>query len=84
MELKIFTPEKIVFQGEVDSISLPTPGGMITVLSKHTSLVTPLSGGEVKIQSKDGIKKFIGEGGVFEIANNKATLLLRIYREETV
>jgi F-type H+-transporting ATPase subunit epsilon len=84
MELKIFTPEKIVFQGEADSISLPTPGGVITVLSKHTSLVTPLSGGTVKIQSKEGVKKFIGEGGVFEISGNKATLLLRSYREEAI
>jgi F-type H+-transporting ATPase subunit epsilon len=82
MELKIFTPEKIVFQGEVDSVNLPTPGGVITVLSQHTSLVTPLSAGEVKIKTKEGVKSFLGEGGVFEISKNKAVLLLRSYREE--
>jgi F-type H+-transporting ATPase subunit epsilon len=81
MELKIFTPEKTIFQGEADSISLPTPTGVITVLSKHTSLVTPLSAGEVRIVSKEGTKAFLGEGGVFEISKNKAVLLLRSYRE---
>ncbi len=80
MELKIFTPEKTIFQGEAESVSLPTPGGVITVLSKHTSLVTSLSAGEVKIKSENGLKTFLGEGGVFEISNNKATLLLRSYR----
>lgn len=80
MELKIFNPEKIIFEGEVESASLPTLGGEITVLSGHTALVTPLAEGEVKIVSNEGMKKFLSAGGIFEVSNNKAVMLLRNYR----
>lgn len=69
-----------MFEGEVESINLPTPGGTITVLPKHTSLVTPLSAGTVKIQNKEGAQNFLSEGGVFEVSQNKAILLLRNYK----
>lgn len=80
MELKILNPEKIIFEGQVESATLPTLGGEITVLSNHTALVTPLAEGEVKVSSKEGIKKFYAAGGVFEVSNNKAVMLLRNYR----
>jgi F-type H+-transporting ATPase subunit epsilon len=82
MELKILTPEKILFEGQVESINLPTPGGIITVLPKHTSLVTPLSAGQVSIKNKEGSKSFLSGGGVFEVSQNKAVLLLRNHKSD--
>jgi F-type H+-transporting ATPase subunit epsilon len=77
MQLRILTPEKILFEGDIDSITLPTPDGIITALPKHTSLVTPLTNGEVKVKNKSGEKKFLASGGVFEVSHNKAVMLLR-------
>ncbi len=81
MELKILTPEKIMFEGEADLISLPTPNGVITVLPKHTFLVTALSVGQVKIKTKEGDQSFSSSGGILEVSNNKAVILLRNYKK---
>jgi F-type H+-transporting ATPase subunit epsilon len=81
MQLRILTPEKILFEGDVDSVTLPTPDGIITALPKHTSLVTPLANGEVKVKSKSGDKKFLAGGGVFEVSQNKAVMLLRNHKD---
>ena len=47
LHLQIITPEKIVFDDEVDQISLPTTTGQITILPKHVDLVTSIEPGEL-------------------------------------
>ncbi len=52
LSLKIVTPERIVFEDEVDSISVMTETGEITVLPNHVPLVSLLRAGEMRL--KDG------------------------------
>ena len=47
LHLQIITPEKIVFDEEVDQVSLPTENGQITILSHHVPLVTTIEPGEL-------------------------------------
>lgn len=47
LHLQIITPEKIVFDDEVDQVTLPTSLGQITVLKNHTPLVTSIEPGEL-------------------------------------
>ncbi len=47
LHLQILTPEKTVFDDEVEQISLPTANGQITVLPKHTNLLTSIHPGEL-------------------------------------
>jgi len=49
MHLKISSPEKVIFDGEVKQVSLPTENGMITILPNHTPLVTSLKPGLIKL-----------------------------------
>ncbi len=57
IHLQIITPEKTVFAGEVDQISLPTESGQITVLPNHVALVTTVTPGELifKIHQKENL-----------------------------
>jgi F-type H+-transporting ATPase subunit epsilon len=52
LTIEIITPEKIIFSGNVDQITLPTAAGQITVLPNHEALVSALASGELII--KDG------------------------------
>ena len=45
--LQIITPEKTVFDDDVDKITLPTATGQITVLPHHIGLVTQIEPGEL-------------------------------------
>ena len=47
IHLQIITPEKIVFDDEIDQVSLPTTTGQITILPHHTDLITQVKPGEI-------------------------------------
>ena len=50
LKLKVITPDKVITDEVVDSISLPTTSGMITVLDKHVALVSTIKSGEMIIK----------------------------------
>ena len=50
LKLKVITPDKIITDEVVDSVSLPTTSGMITVLNKHVALVSTIKAGEMMIK----------------------------------
>ena len=47
LTLELITPDGPVFEGQVDSASLPTPDGEITVLPHHIPLITVVSPGTI-------------------------------------
>ena len=49
IRLSLITPEKVVYTGEADSVSIPTATGQIQVLQNHMPLVSLLSAGGLKI-----------------------------------
>ncbi|MDD5569394.1 MAG: F0F1 ATP synthase subunit epsilon [Candidatus Pacebacteria bacterium] len=78
MKIEILTPEKIMFQGEADSVNLPTPAGYITILPNHASLISAVSDGKITVKSGTGESKFFTQGGAVEVAADKVTMLLRV------
>jgi F-type H+-transporting ATPase subunit epsilon len=53
LSIKIVTPERTVYEDEVDSVTVMTESGEITVLPGHVPLVTNLRAGEMHLK-KDG------------------------------
>lgn len=67
IHFKIATPERVVYESEVDSVTCPTQMGEITVLPNHIPLVANLKAGELKIV-ENGQQKFIAlSGGFIEV-----------------
>ncbi len=77
MRVEVLTPRKIEFQGEADDVILPTLSGEIAVLSFHAPLISVLKPGRIKI--KTGKEEIIiqADGGVLQVAENAATILLK-------
>lgn len=48
MILEILSPEKVVFRGQVERVSLPGQSGGFTVLPRHAPLISVLVRGEIK------------------------------------
>jgi len=76
MKIRILTPEKKIFEGDIEIITMPTRLGYISILDNHTPLVSAISPGEIKIKTKQGDRFFINEGGVVETKNNETNILL--------
>jgi F-type H+-transporting ATPase subunit epsilon len=58
ISLNIVTPERIVYQDEVDSVSVMTEMGEVTVLPDHVPLVANLRAGELRF-TKDKEEHFL-------------------------
>ena len=71
MKLQIHTIEKTLFDGDIQSVTLATETGEITVLENHLPLVTLVRPGIVQILDKDGKKHIINfssyESGFLEV-----------------
>jgi F-type H+-transporting ATPase subunit epsilon len=51
MSLKVVTPERVVLEATVDSLTAMTDAGEITVLPHHVPIVASLRPGEAKVKS---------------------------------
>lgn len=82
LHLQIITPEKTVFDNEVEQVSLPTENGQITILPHHTTLMTSIVPGELnfKIHSRETI---LASGfGFAQIAQNDVKVLVDLAAPE--
>ena len=66
-KLTIVSPDGSTFTGEVESVSLPTSMGEITVLSHHVPLIAVLSPGEARIKQGSDTIFLSVSSGVIEI-----------------
>jgi len=75
ISFKIATPERVVYEDEIDQITLPTKLGEITILPNHIPLVSFLVPGEVLIKKGNDEIPLAVSGGFIEFAENKLTIL---------
>jgi F-type H+-transporting ATPase subunit epsilon len=76
MRFRIVTPERVLLEREVDSVTVPTQTGEITILKNHIPLVSNLRPGELKFTSKDGENFFAVSGGFVEVRGNNEVVVL--------
>lgn len=48
LNLKIVTPERVVYEAVVDSVTVPTTSGEVTILKNHIPLVSKIQAGEIR------------------------------------
>lgn len=75
MNLEIVTPEKIMYQGEVDEIYVTTADGEIGILPHHVNLFTKLVPGELKLKISGKEQYMAITSGFLEVNKNKVTIL---------
>jgi F-type H+-transporting ATPase subunit epsilon len=74
--LEIVTPERLVFSGMVEQVTIPGSEGQFGVLKGHTPLLSFVDIGELNF-SKDGKRSHYAiSTGYAEVASNKVTLLV--------
>ncbi len=77
MKLHFLSPKKIIYNGEVESVTIPGSKGSFTVLDKHAPLLTTLQKGTVVycVKEKDTHKVSIA-GGFAEVKDNIVTICI--------
>jgi F-type H+-transporting ATPase subunit epsilon len=76
MQVEILTPDKSLFSGEAEVVTLPGTNGQFQILNNHAALVSSLAAGIISIKTvAGGEEKVTISGGVVEVLNNKIIVL---------
>jgi F-type H+-transporting ATPase subunit epsilon len=75
MHLSIITPDRTVFQGTCDSVTLPTIDGEITVLPHHVPLMGILKAGTLMIRAGKEEQLLAVSGGAIEVTGDAVRIL---------
>ena len=72
--LEIISPEKIILSDKVNSVTIPSFEGEMTILLDHIPLITFLRPGILRIEGSKESEYFVEEGTV-EFSNNTLIIL---------
>lgn len=73
--LKVVTPDKLFFEGEIDMLVARTIEGDVGILLNHSPLVTLLDIGRLVIKDGDERKIAACAGGYIDVRNNNITVV---------
>jgi len=77
MFLEIITPDKKVFEGEVNLVQLPGSKGSFTLLKNHAPIISTIDKGIITVREVSGKEQhFNVSGGVVENIENKIIILV--------
>ena len=82
LHLQIITPEKIVFDDDVDQVTLPTTTGEITVLPNHIPLITAIEPGELIYKKAQKFTRMAAGFGFAQISAQNAKILVDLAAPE--
>jgi F-type H+-transporting ATPase subunit epsilon len=76
MTLEILTPDKKVYEGETNSVTLPGTLGFFEILDHHAPIISTLEDGKITVRHGTNKEEyFFIKGGVVEASNNKVIIL---------
>ncbi len=77
LHVTLVTPERVAYESDIDSLTVMTANGQISVLPDHEPLLTTIVAGELTV-TKDASTTlpFVVGQGVLEVLNNTVKLLV--------
>lgn len=76
MTLRIISPTDILFEGEIESVTLPGVIGSFTVLRHHAPLISNLTAGKIHYNSGNNVQELTIEGGIVDVNNNVVSVCI--------
>lgn len=77
LTLKIVSPERIVFNGSVESVTVPGTQGQFEILPNHAPIISSLEVGEV-IYNTDKKNTLKIQGGFISVQKNQINICVEI------
>jgi len=79
MKVTIVSPEKIIFEGEAQSLTVPGMKGQFEILDHHAPIISSLGPGNVICHATGITEQAITiMGGFVEVSDNKVTLCVEM------
>lgn len=79
LTLKIVSPAKVEYEGEVECVVVPGTSGMFEILTDHAPIISSLEEGVVQYGKQNGEKqKLQVKGGFVEVKRNEVNLCVEV------
>lgn len=78
LKLKIISPEKIIYDGEVKSVTVPGTLGSFEILNNHAPIISALTGGKVEYITENNSHSVNVEGGFVEVKKNEVSICVEM------
>jgi F-type H+-transporting ATPase subunit epsilon len=75
LRVSIISPERILFEGETDSVVAPAFDGEVGVLTSHAPMMTLLGRGELRLGTGADARRFTVEGGFLQVVDNQVRVV---------
>ncbi len=75
LHVSVISPEKVLFEGDVDSVVAPAFDGEVGILTGHAAMMTLLGNGTLRLGSDVGGSRFHVEGGFLQVADNQVRIV---------
>ena len=75
--LKIFTPEREFFNGDVEAVSADAPDGNVMILADHVPFIMPVSVGNIRIKINDSWEESVNSEGFMEVRHEGVLIFVQ-------
>ena len=73
MKVSVISPERVLFEGEANSVVAPAFDGEVGILSDHAPMMTLLGKGTLRLDGAS--KSFEIEGGFLQVIDNNVRIV---------
>lgn len=78
LKLRIIAPDRMVFEGDVESVTLPGTVGSFTVLNNHAPIISSLESGKIVYKDANGQTDIVVKSGFAEVSHNILSICVEI------
>jgi F-type H+-transporting ATPase subunit epsilon len=78
MNLEIISPEKVIYSGSAEMVTLPSVTGSFSVLENHAPIISVLKKGKVIYRTQNVDNEIEIESGFVEVKQNKVSVCVEI------
>ncbi len=76
-ELKIISPVETLYNGECESLTVPTSDGLYGIMANHSPAVISVSEGNIKIKNGETENRVSVSAALLCCKNNKVTIAIQ-------
>lgn len=80
LQLKIVSPEKVEYDGLVESVLVPGTMGQFEILTNHAPIISSLGLGDVVYAAADGKHTITIGGGFVAVQKNQVSLCVELHK----
>ncbi len=78
LRLKIISPEKVEFDGDVESVLVPGTLGQFEILENHAPIISSLEKGIVEYGTAEGKKSMEIKAGFVSVKKNEVSVCVEV------